>query len=227
MRHIILLSVACPALPCFFPHYHINGIIFGGWGVGGMLLDVKCEFWFSTTLSEIFLTLRRTWWDTIINVCWSSCILVKCWWNFSFLDRFSKNTQMLNFIKISKLGAELFLTDGRTDRQEEASSLCSQFFEKRLKTECITCHGLFFLTLGGWRHISFIWLVISLSVSQVAQSAALDGPGIESRWRRDFPRHSRPVLGPTQIPVNGYRVFPGGKVLPGGAADHSPLLVSR
>jgi len=25
----------------------------------------------------------------------------------------------------------------------------------------------------------------------------LDGPGIESRWRRDFPHLSRPTLGPT------------------------------
>jgi hypothetical protein len=40
----------------------------------------------------------------------------------------------------------------------------------------------------------------------------LDGPGIESRWRRDFPHMSRPVLGPSQLPINGYRVFPGGKV---------------
>jgi len=30
---------------------------------------------------------------------------------------------MLNFIKIRPVGAELFLGDGRADRQEEASSL--------------------------------------------------------------------------------------------------------
>ena len=29
----------------------------------------------------------------------------------------------------------------------------------------------------------------------------LDRPGIESRWRRDFPHPSRPVLRPTQPPV--------------------------
>jgi hypothetical protein len=29
----------------------------------------------------------------------------------------------------------------------------------------------------------------------------LDGPGIESRWRRDFPHLSRLALGPTQLPV--------------------------
>jgi len=29
----------------------------------------------------------------------------------------------------------------------------------------------------------------------------LGGPGIESRWGRDFPRLSRPALKPTQLPI--------------------------
>jgi hypothetical protein len=43
-------------------------------------------------------------------------------------------------------------------------------------------------------------------------SLRADGPGIESRWGRDFPQPSRPALGPTQPPVQwvpGF--FPGGK----------------
>ena len=32
----------------------------------------------------------------------------------------------------------------------------------------------------------------------IATDYGLDGPGIESQWRRDFPYLSRPVLGPNQ-----------------------------
>ena len=56
----------------------------------------------------------------------------------------------------------------------------------------------------------------------IATAYGLDSPGIESRWRRDFPHLSRPALTPTQPPVNGYRVFPGGKVRLGDDADPSP-----
>jgi len=39
------------------------------------------------------------------------------------------------------------------------------------------------------------------SVVGIATGYGLDGPGIESRWERDFPHLSRPALGPTQPPV--------------------------
>ena len=35
----------------------------------------------------------------------------------------------------------------------------------------------------------------------IATRYGLDGPEIESRWRRDFPHLSRPALGPTQPSV--------------------------
>ena len=35
----------------------------------------------------------------------------------------------------------------------------------------------------------------------IATGYALDGPGIEPWWRRDFPHVSRSALGPTQSPV--------------------------
>ena len=63
------------------------------------------------------------------------------------------------------------------------------------------------------------------SLVDIATGYGLEGPGIETRWDRDFPHLSRPALGPTQPMYNGYRVFPGGKERPGRAADPSPLLV--
>jgi hypothetical protein len=39
------------------------------------------------------------------------------------------------------------------------------------------------------------------SLVGIATGYVLDGPGIESQWRRDFPHLSRTALGPTQTPV--------------------------
>ena len=39
------------------------------------------------------------------------------------------------------------------------------------------------------------------SIVGIATGYGLYGPGIESRWGRDFPHLSRPALGPTQPPV--------------------------
>jgi len=39
------------------------------------------------------------------------------------------------------------------------------------------------------------------SVVGIATAYGLDGPGIESRWRLDFPQLSIPALRPTQPPV--------------------------
>jgi hypothetical protein len=48
-----------------------------------------------------------------------------------FSDRFSKNTQILNFMKIRPVGAEFFPekegTDGRTDRQKTGKPNSSRF----------------------------------------------------------------------------------------------------
>jgi len=39
------------------------------------------------------------------------------------------------------------------------------------------------------------------SVNGVATGYKTEGPDFETRWGRDFPHPSRPILGPTQLPV--------------------------
>ena len=53
----------------------------------------------------------------------------------------------------------------------------------------------------------------------------LEGAGIESRWRRDFPRLSRLALRPTQSPVQWVPdQFPGGGVQRSGRGVDHPTL---
>jgi hypothetical protein len=60
------------------------------------------------------------------------------------------------------------------------------------------------------------------SIVGIATGYGLDGPGIESRWDRDFPRLSRPFLGLTQPPIEWVPGLSRGKVRPGRDADPSP-----
>jgi hypothetical protein len=57
----------------------------------------------------------------------------------------------------------------------------------------------------------------------IATGYGLDGPGIRSRWGRDFPHLSRPALGYIQPPLQWVPDFSGGRKRPGRDADPSPL----
>jgi len=56
----------------------------------------------------------------------------------------------------------------------------------------------------------------------IATRYGLDGPGIESRWRRDFPHPTRPALGPTHPPVHAYRISIPRVKRPGRGVDQPP-----
>jgi hypothetical protein len=60
------------------------------------------------------------------------------------------------------------------------------------------------------------------SVVGIATGYGLDGPGIESRWGRNFPHLSRPALGPNQPPVQWVPGLSRGKERPRRDADPSP-----
>ena len=73
------------------------------------------------------------------------------------------------------------------------------FFSRSVLCDlCAVCHIM---------SIAFIFCTPTFALSGpgsvvgIATAYGLDGPGIESRWGRDFPHLSRPGLRPTQPPV--------------------------
>jgi hypothetical protein len=69
--------------------------------------------------------------------------------------------------------------------------------------------------------ISFTIIGRASSVG-LATRYGLNGPGIESRWGRDFPHPSRPALGPHSLLYSENRVFPRGKAAGGVALTTHP-----
>ena len=76
-----------------------------------------------------------------------------------------------------------------------------------------------------WDHLIFLTTLhecVSGSVVGKATAYGLGGPGIESRWGEIFRTIPDRPWDPHILLYSGYRVFPGGKVLPGRDADPSP-----
>jgi len=90
-----------------------------------------------------------------------------------------------------------------------------------------------FLSLCGYISVSCDWRCAELhlwgrdSAVGIATSYGLEGPGIESWWRRDFTHPSRLALVPTQPPIHREPgLFPGVK-RPGLGVGHPPPLAPR
>ena len=77
-----------------------------------------------------------------------------------------------------------------------------------------------------WCAVLFYWPFCNArgtgSSVGIATGYGLDGPGIESRWGRDFSHLSRRALGSTQPPVQWVPGLSRGKERPGRDADPSP-----
>ena len=125
-------TVASLSVPYFLPLSHKRHDFRGE---KKKLLNTKCVFWYSVQiLSGIFLILRITERDIIINIHMYSCevpvILVRYSRNCNFLNIFSESTQMPNYVKIYPILADLFRADVRKDMTK-----VSQFLRTLLKTE--------------------------------------------------------------------------------------------
>ena len=66
----------------------------------------------------------------------------------------------------------------------------------------------------------YIYICGPCSVVGIATGYGLDGPGIESRWRQDFPHTSRPELGPTQPAIQWVPGLSQGLKRPGRGVHH-------
>ena len=130
----ILSSVSCPALHYFSTSSH-------AWhDFRKTLLNIKYVFEFSLQLlSETFFILRITERVMTKNVYWSPrkvrAALVGFKWNLNFLDRFSKNTQISNFMKIRPVGDKL--TRNSTFRNfAKVPKKCTHAETGKIKTNC-------------------------------------------------------------------------------------------
>ena len=60
------------------------------------------------------------------------------------------------------------------------------------------------------------------SAVSIVTRYGLDGPGVESRWVRDYPHPSRLALGPTYPPIEWLPGLSWGVKQPGRGIDHPP-----
>ena len=100
--------------------------------------------------------------------------------------------------------------------------ICVNPFRVTMKKQYrISRYSLFILT---FRSILVLYYAGRDSVIVIATSSGLEGPGIESRWGRDFPHPFRPALGPTRPPIQYTSgLFPEHKTAGRGVNQHSHL----
>ena len=123
MCHNVFSSVACLSVCLSVLHFPI--ILLHDTIVRKKLLNTLTVLIFSWNFSYTFLILweiQRNIFQVHKSSCGVSFVLVRNQWKLNFLDRFSKNPHISNFVKICPVGIELFHADKRTDILYEASS---------------------------------------------------------------------------------------------------------
>ena len=147
---IVLPSVVCLAVPYFSTvsyKRHVFGKVY--WTEKRVLIFSTNIVW---NISRSKKNSARYYHKCTYVFMWSAVILVRFEWNLNFLDRFSKNTQILNFMKIRPVEAELFHVDRRTDGHDEAGSRFWKFCERAWKLLSLRQF------LAKWQFLSkFLW----------------------------------------------------------------------
>jgi hypothetical protein len=137
MRRNIYLCVPCPDVP-FFPYDLTNGTTFEK-----KLSKIKRGFRISVQMCLKYSHSKKNWarynhkCNTGLHVKYQ-LFLSHFNESWNFLDRFTKSTQMTNFMKLRPVGAKLFRADAQTERQthwltdinDEANSRFSHFCER-------------------------------------------------------------------------------------------------
>jgi hypothetical protein len=112
----------------FFPHFLTNDMFFEK-----VIEHKMCVLIFSTTFFfDIYHSRKNSSRYGIKVYCSSGKVLVmnvRFWYNSKFIDIFSKNTQVSNFMEILLMGAELVHADEQTDTREYANSRLPQFLK--------------------------------------------------------------------------------------------------
>jgi hypothetical protein len=155
----------CPLrLYGIFPHCLINRMIFKYRHTGIhthiyiyiYILNIKVFWFYLQILYKTFLILRRA--EQDINVNMSSCkvpvTLVTFQWNLNFLDGFSKNTQIPNFMKIRPVGTEFFHADGQTDMTQPIATFRNYANAPTNRWTSVLAHVL--LSSGLW-YCACVW----------------------------------------------------------------------
>ena len=115
-----------------------------------------------------------------------------------------------------------------TPQEKHSLNICTQFLEEVLTINCSPDmnRGLLFIVMLPIYNENVCSGSRNGSVG-IATHYGLEGPGIEPRWGRDFPRLSRPAPRPTQTPVQWVPGLSRGKGGRGVVLTTHPHLVCR